>query len=80
MMFVGVYMCGGGGGVCVCVCVCVCMTRRFVDKTIFSKVESWDGRVPKQVILAAKPSSQGLSSALSEQRAFSDGIANLNTI
>jgi hypothetical protein len=26
-----------------CVCVCVCMTRRFDDRTIFSKVESWEG-------------------------------------
>jgi hypothetical protein len=31
------------------------------------------GRVPKQVIPAAKPSSQGLSRALSEQRAFLTG-------
>jgi hypothetical protein len=37
--------------VCVCVCVCVCMTRRFVDKTIFSKVESWNRSswLPNQV-------------------------------
>jgi hypothetical protein len=50
--------------------VCVCM--RFVDKTILSKVESREGKLTET---GAKPGSQGLSSALSEPRAFSNGIA-----